>query len=496
MKRLLGWLVALWLCLPFAQAAAEQTGVNRALLVGCDRFLSQEDTSPASENNVARMAEALYGGAMNLERLVTRSTGVTSMAELESLIMTAFEGSTDADVNYFYISTHGVWRQGTPNEDMTLLLSDGSEESGVTARELREMFDRVPGTKVLMLDACHAGAVIGKGVQAPFDNVFEGPDYKVICSSGGAEESWFWSGEIGDRRLAGAGYFSGALVSGLSAAGGYGADDNRDGVITLTELRRYLLDHHGASTARVYPEEDDFPVLTYDATAYNNRRRNAAIASVTFGGDVLAADDPSVDFTFNVVRPTQVAYQLVYHRGGRWDFEHSELRYDDAENAAAPRGYLSPGMKERLLSIDRAAGSDAGYVLFQLLYIDDGAPALSTSRVLCIPPDSGNPGLAVDCDNVFCPARWQELSFVIRHRFPCELTVTVEDMDGNTVRRLTSREPTRPEQLSPTGSAYCWSGRLSDGSFAPPGEYRIRVKAYVGSERYEAVSDAFTLAGE
>ena len=66
--------------------------------------------------------------------------------------------------------------------------------------------------KVLIIDACHAGAMIGKGVHPPFDNVFAGPDYVVLCSSGGAEESWFWSGDIDGERLAGAGYFSGALV--------------------------------------------------------------------------------------------------------------------------------------------------------------------------------------------------------------------------------------------------------------------------------------------
>ena len=49
--------------------------------------------------------------------------------------------------------------------------------------------------------------------------------------------------------------------AGLSVQGGYGADENRDGVITLNELKRYLLAYHGASTVRCYPEEDDFAVL-------------------------------------------------------------------------------------------------------------------------------------------------------------------------------------------------------------------------------------------
>ena len=494
-RRLLMLALLVALCLPFHRALAEP-GMNRALLVGCDHFVTQEDTSPSSENNVTRMAQTLSGGAMNLEVLVTRSAGISGPEELMALIRDTFAEATEEDVSYFYISTHGLWEPGDPTDTMTLLLSDGRNERGITARQLRECFDEIPGIKVLMLDACHSGAVIGKGLRGPFDNVFEGPDYKVICSSGGAEESWFWSGLIGDTQLTGAGYFSGALVSGLSASGGYGADENHDGTITLTELRRYLLDHHGASTVRVYPEEDDFAVLRYDANSFNGRRQDTAVTNVSFGADVLPADDPTVDFTFNVVHATQVAYQLVYHRGDRWDFARSRLLYDDAERFGTfgdARGFLSPGLKERTITLDRADTGASGYVLLQLISLDSGRPSLVTSRVLCVPPEQGDPGLSILTEPVFTPSAFDELAIVIYHAFPCELTVTVESVDGTTVRRLASREPTRPIQLTPQGSFYCWNGLTNNGSPAPAGEYRIRVKAHVGKDRYEAVSEAFEL---
>ena len=328
-SRLAGlWLLA-WLCL--LPLAARAQGVNRALLVGCDRFVTQEDTAPASANNVMQMANALSGGAMNLETLITRRNDVASPEELEELIQAAFSQAQEGDVSYFYISTHGVWSQGQLNGDMTLLLSDGQREEGVTARRLREMFDKIAGVKVLILDACHAGAVIGKGVHAPFDNVFQGADYKVICSSGGAEESWFWSGAEDGEAAVGAGYFSGAVVRGISAAGSYGADENRDGIVTLTELKRYLLNHHGESTVQVYPEEDDFPVLTYDAASYTGRRRDSYIESVSFDSDVLSFEEPTANFSFTVLRPVHVAYQIIYQRKGRWDFESAGIRYDNAE---------------------------------------------------------------------------------------------------------------------------------------------------------------------
>ena len=46
-KKLCVLFAALWLCL-FTSAAAAEDSVNRALLVGCDRFVTQEDTTPSS----------------------------------------------------------------------------------------------------------------------------------------------------------------------------------------------------------------------------------------------------------------------------------------------------------------------------------------------------------------------------------------------------------------------------------------------------------------
>jgi len=344
---------------------------------------------------------------------------------------------------------------------------------------------------VLIIDACHAGAMIGKGVHAPYDNIFADPDYKIICSSGGAEESWYWSGSD----LTAEGYFSGALISALSVKGGYGADDNRDGVITLTELKRYLLQNHGASTVRTYPEEDSFPILTYDASSYI-RRRGASVENVFFSGNVLTSDEPELSFTFNMVREARIAYQLTYMRRGRWDFGQGELIFDNAERFGAHgdiEGYLSPGMKERTISLQEMDEFSYGYVLLEMLSIDHGTPAVVSSQVLCVPPVSGDPALEILPMERFCPGLWEEMVFVVHHQYPCELTVTIEDLEGNTIRRLASRQATRPEQLQPAGSAFCWNGRTAAGEDALPGEYRIRVKAYVNGETYEQVSDIFEL---
>ena len=205
-KRLMSVLLVVLLCCPIFAVRAEKITangrVNRALLVGCDRFLTQTDTTPSSRNNVLRMADALSGGTLNMQTIVTREEGLSSASALIALIRETFADADADDVSYFYISTHGLWNTAV-NGLMTLLLSDGESEEGITAYELRRVFDTIPGKKVLLLDACHSGAMIGKGVEKSFENLFAGDNYYVVCSSGGEEESWYWSGEVGGERLAG-----------------------------------------------------------------------------------------------------------------------------------------------------------------------------------------------------------------------------------------------------------------------------------------------------
>lgn len=500
MRRTICLLMALWLTLPFFVfaedlSAEDGTGrVNRALLVGCDRFLSQQDTTPSSANNVLRMSEALSGGTMDIATMLTQPEGLSSSGDLAAMVLDSFSDADSDDVSIFYLSTHGILDE----DGVKLLLSDGSRETAITPRLLRTMFDQIQGKKVLIIDACHAGAMLGKGVNEALNNSFRGEDYIILCSSGGAEQSWFWSGDIDGERLAGAGYFSGALVRGISAQGSYGADDNRDGAITLTELKRYLLDNHGASTVRTYPESSDFPLFTYDAASYTGRSRESLIEGVSFENDVLSADDPTVYFSFNVVSGVQVAYQLVYHRDGRWDFDGATLIYDNnGDFSTWPKAgrTLPLGMKERALTIGRTDADSSGYVLLQLLAIDRGMPVVVSSRVLCVPPASGDPELAVITPALFAPEDHEELTFIVQHAFPCELTVTIEDMEGKTIRRLSSRQATRPEQLDPMGSSFTWDGLTNAGDLAPEGMYRIHVKGHVNGERYEVVSDLVILLG-
>ena len=92
---------------------------------------------------------------------------------------------------------------------------------------------------------------------------------------------------------------------------------------------------------------------------------------------------------------------------GRWDFDNVSLLWDNTERYGEfgdASGYLSPGLKERTISIDREDEHSYGYVLLQMLTVDGAEPTLISSRVLCVPPLTGDPLLEFDMTDSFMPS--------------------------------------------------------------------------------------------
>ena len=477
MRRGLLFALATLSCILLA-ASASAASVSRALLVGCDRFVSQQDTAPSSTNNVRRMAGLLSFADPPMDLVVTSADKVSTVDGLLELIRSTFSEAGSRDVSWLYISTHGLWHEGEPEGSVTLLLSDGVNEEGITADQLRLALDRIPGRKVLLIDACHSGAMLGKGTGSAFLNAFTGNDYRVVCSSGGSEDSWFWAS--GSDWQQGSGYFSEALAMGAGADGGYAADANRDGTITLEELSRYLSEHHGASVTRVYPEHDGLPLFSYDP----EEASGALLTGVTYELGALSGEAPTFGFSYALRRSAPVAYQLTASVGNKWDFANAQLIWEEDN---------TPGYRERSITLNRDETGDSGYVLLQLLAMENEYLEIISSHVLCVPPEGVSPELSFSGPAAFCPEMRQEFSFAILHDVPCELTVIVEDEQGKTAARLCTRTTTRPERLEPAGSSFTWDGRRLDGSMARAGQYRIRATAFLGGEAWELLSPYFTL---
>ena len=75
------------------------------------------------------------------------------------------------------------------------------------------------------------------------------------------------------------------------------------------------------------------------------------------------------------------------------------------------------------------------------------------------------------------------------HRFPCSLTITVRDAQGQTVRRLAYKTPSRPLSLGREASLFYWDGKNSAGEIVQAGSYIVEAACTIGEEKYLTTSE-------
>ena len=343
-------------------------GVTRCLLIGCDRFVSMPGTEPASANNVdtmeALLADFLPEGT-EISRQVNGPGGVEGFGQL---VAETFRGAKQADTSLIYLSTHGIIHnsefiiQNSGNEssvyDMALLLSDGETEGKLSPEVLRNVLEKIPGRKILILDTCHSGAVIGKGWETA--NPFEGSGCLVLCSSSATEDSWFWNTETDE--YTGTGYFTAAMDRALRASDPEQIDPDGNGEVSLKELTERLRGIHGASTVCSFPEESEEELFRIPA----DRKTGARLQGVSFGEAETDGDAVILPIRFRTGERVRVMYQLVPGRNGKWDFEHA-VSLPDREKSGLIRGLLSPGEKERKIRLTTGSLGEDGKALLQII---------------------------------------------------------------------------------------------------------------------------------
>lgn len=221
---------------------------RRALLVG-EQGYSPDVASPrpGGANSVSGMRSMLNELSFQGSRYAL-STALDIPAEgVLRAIERAFDGATDQDESLFYITCHGYYAHG-----MTVFqMYDGSE---LTALELRQALDRVPGRILLMLDCCGSGGVTGQpgdildGLETAFTPgpaAFGSSKYRVLASAMVEQDSYRLSFDHTHQESRMATLFARAVCEGC----GWSIDDaqrramradiNYDGAVTLDELYHY-----------------------------------------------------------------------------------------------------------------------------------------------------------------------------------------------------------------------------------------------------------------
>ena len=352
-------------------------GVTRCLLIGCDRFVSMPGTEPASANNVDTM-EALLADFLPEGTEISRQVnGPGSVEGFGQLAADTFREAKQADTSLIYLSTHGVLKTEAEEQEMFLLLSDGETEEGLPPETLRSMLEKIPGRKILILDACHSGAVIGEGRGGP--NPFEGSGCLVLCSSSAQEDSWFWNTETDE--YTGTGYFTAAMDRALRASDPEQIDPDGNGEVSLKELAERLRGIHGASTVCCWPEESEEKLFRIPA----DRKTGARLQGVSFGEAERDGDAVILPIRFRAGERVRIIYQLVPGRNGKWDFEHA-VRLPDREKTGLIRGLLSPGEKERKIRLTAGSLGEDGRALLQIVsYVGDAmTPSVEAGTVIML----------------------------------------------------------------------------------------------------------------
>lgn len=482
MNHLVFCLIAL-LLFPFTYSQQkENPSTLRALLIGGDTFVSQQNTYPIAQNNLKQMEALLSADTRTYARIDTYYDQIGTVSEFENAFATTFAHTDSNDLSLLYFSTHGILTE----EKNGLILCRNETESILTPHQLSAVLDRIPGKKILILDACNSGSFIAKGIDSlAITHPFTGKNVYIITSAGGNEASWQWQSDS-DRPVSGGSYFTTMLTGGLG--GHHTADMNRDGIVTLAEAFGYLSETCASSTPQMYPQrpDEDVPLYTYNASAALS---HTGISGLTFDDTILSARQSEVSFSFTLHQPAALYYQLVYYQNGQWDFANASYIQDTQEGSDV----LSPGRKVRTLHLAPSSYRDTGYVMLQLFTLENEVPVYQGGRLLCVQPIDGRMSLSVTTAPSFHPEKGEEMSILVYHDIPCSLSVTVRSPAGKTIQTLCYDAPTRPQQLAQNASSFYWDGRNRKGEYAEPGLYYIQVQVDLGEKRYTAESAFFTL---
>lgn len=477
-------LVCLLSCAP-----ALAQGSTRALLVACSEFVSQVDLGKASSGNLHMIASALISAGISPHDLSIEDGTIGTESALDHAIKHSFSESCETDLSILYLCTHGILSSADDGE-VYLLLGDGETETPVSAGQLYAMIQGIQGEKLLIIDACHSGALIGRGIpqvtfpSSPFSINQEAPLYlspfladssvHVLTSSSGSESSWYYDSE---HLASGAvSYFASAIASGLGLYGIPEADLNGDGSITLAELHHYLGTAVPSSTSQLLSSRAQSLSLPIAQSSTLSR----PLSGFSYGRSLLTANSPTLDFSFTVTRDTAVQYRLVEYLDGVWDWENAQTFMDESENDSAQ---LTAGRRQRSLTLNLSP-EESGYLMLQVFSVANDSLILCSERLIAVQPIDSDSVLHIACDSTLNHSDRQEITIAISSGVPMEATVSILDSENRLVRRLAASQMTHPAPEN-TMLLY-WDGLSESGQPVPSGQYTITAEARIGGVRQKA----------
>ena len=467
-------------------------GQTRALLVACRDFLSLPDLGNSVSGNLHIVGSALVGAGLNLGSLSIEDGTIGTVRRLQSAVDDAFGDADETDLSILYLCTHGVLSSSDDGQ-VYLMLGDGENEAPLGAAALQNILSGIQGEKLLIVDACYSGALIGRGafahsllpgsraqspasLETPF---LADPSIHVLTSASGFESSWYYDSE--GLSTGAVSYFASALSSGLGLYGKPEADVNGNGEVTLEELRRYLNAAVPSSSVQLLSAQANaltLPVPTNTPLA-------RALSGFSYGDCLLESDDPTLEFSYTVTAETAVQYRVVRQVGSGWDWQGATTFLDEGDNGD---GLLVPGRKTRELTLDGMLEGESGYLMLQVFAVTGEEVILCSERLLAVRPAFVEPTVTLSsADPTLNTASLRELALEAHINVPAEISVSIYDAEGQPVRRLASAQLTRPTPGDIT--MLYWDGRDNAGNLVPSGAYTAALETVISGNRQKATVD-------
>lgn len=257
----------------------ETVGTYRALLIG-NTYTGESNELPGCENDVDGM-RTMLGRMTATPYSVTLKKNIRA-EEILSSISSTFGNASYNDVSLFYYSGHGansLGADGNPTSYHAALV--GTFQTYVSIARLKTELDKIPGKKVIIIDACHSGQFIARdgtmtqvsssAFNSQVVNLFANDDQlsgdvsrtAVVLAADGSEllseEAPAFIDRAGDTNFAKSGYYVITACRSEEKSVSTGYDSNGDG-----KIDRY------------------FGLFTYGLCYGNgwNLARNAAISSL------------------------------------------------------------------------------------------------------------------------------------------------------------------------------------------------------------------------
>lgn len=467
----------LCLCMISLQTIADISSIEhrRALLIACDEFVTQDSMAPSALGTTQAMRRILSDDLRGYDKVTTIINQPLDKIGLQNSLHSAFEGATENDTSFIYISTHGE-KMGADSW-FSLLFSDGKIQHRVWGKDLLKYLSTIPGQKILFLDSCYSGSIIPKGGwQNKLRPVSIPNDIIILTSSGADELSYNWSG--GSNNLLGGSYFTLALESALSASFHFQADENRNGVITLEECKRFLMDNLGPSSVQSFPENSDFVVVQAQNVPYIQ----SSLTGLSFDSRILTKESDSLYFSFILHQPANLSYLLVYRKEGQWLFDGAQVIHENIKS--------SPGYQERSLALENIPDIESGYAVLIIAERVDNGMAPLASTLLSVKMSCHEP-IQLSTASIFNPIKGEELSISFTHERPCRYSLAIYDAQGSIVAQPVLHAISRPQ--TKFGTTVYWDGKDKNGYILGKGLYWAQVTVYEGNQVMTAFSSSFLL---